>query len=141
MARLNRLEIIGHLGGDPEYNYTPSGKGVCNLSVAVNNGQKQPDGTWSDETMWVRVAVWNEAGERLAEQLHKGNLVYAEGQLEVRDYTDRDGNPRYSIDLRFARVQNLERRQKDADDSQQAPREAVAAAASSAEMDVDDIPF
>lgn len=139
MARLNRLEIIGHLGGDPELRYTQSGKAVCDLSIAVNNGTKQADGSWSDETMWVRASVWEAAGERLAEQLGKGNLVYAEGQLEVREYTRKDGSPGHSIDLKFARVQNLERRQRDADDAPPARREPVAAAA--AAMDVDDIPF
>lgn len=139
MARLNRLEVIGHLGGDPELKYTPSNKAVCELSIAVNNGQKQPDGSWSDDTMWVRASVWNEAGERLAEQLHKGNLVYAEGQLEVREYTRKDGSPGTSIELKFARVQNLERRQRDADDAPPA-RQPVGAAASAA-IDVDDIPF
>lgn len=141
MARLNRLEVIGHLGGDPELHFTPNGKAVCNLSIAVNDGQKQADGTWSDETMWVRAEVWNEAGERLAEQLHKGNLVYAEGALKVREYTRKDGSPGTSIELKFARVQNLERRQRDADDSFSEPaREPVGAAASTA-IDVDDISF
>lgn len=140
MARLNRLEVIGHLGGDPVLNYTPNGKAVCNLSIAVNEGQKQADGSWSDETMWVAAEVWNEAGERLAGQLHKGNLVYAEGQLKVREYTRRDGGNGISIDLKFARVQNLERRQPSDEDAPPA-REPAAAAASSTEMDVDDIPF
>lgn len=138
MARLNRLEVIGHLGGDPELSYTPNGKAVCNLSIAVNNGQKQADGSWSDETLWVRAAVWNEAAERVAEQVSKGNLVYAEGQLDIRDYTDRDGNPRHSVELKFARVMSLERRQRSDDDAPPA-REPVAAG--TAAMDVDDIPF
>ena len=140
MARLNRLEVIGHLGGDPELNYTQSGKSVCNLSIAVNNSPKI-DGEWTDETMWVRASVWNEAGERLAETLKKGNLVYAEGQLNVRDWQDRDGRDRYSIELKFARVMSLERKQRDADDSYQPEREPVGASSASAPLDVDDIPF
>ena len=138
MARLNRLEVIGHLGGDPELRYVPSGKAVCDISIAVNNGTKQADGTWSDDTMWVRASVWEAAGERLAEQLKKGNLVYAEGQLEVREFTRKDGTPGYSIELKFARVQNLERRQRDADD-QPPMREPVGATAGP--VDIDDIPF
>jgi single-strand DNA-binding protein len=140
MARLNRLEVIGHLGGDPELKYTQNQKAVCNLSIAVNTGQKQQDGSWSDETMWVRASVWNEAGERTAEQLKKGNLVFAEGQLNVRDWQDDNGKDRYSIELKFARVMSLERRPRDGDE--QPAREPVGAAlASSAPMDVDDIPF
>lgn len=134
MARLNRLEIIGHLGADPDLKYTPNGKAVCNLRVAVNNGTKQADGSWSDETLWVGVAVWDQAAERAAEQLHKGNLVYAEGQLDLREYTDRDGAARSSLEMKFARVQSLERR----DRSDQPAREPVAATST---RDVDDIPF
>lgn len=140
MARLNRLEIIGHLGNDPELKYTQNQKPVCNLSIAVNNGQKQPDGSWSDDTMWVRASVWNEAGERAAEQLAKGNLVYAEGQLNVRDWQDDNGRNRYSVELKFARVMSLERRQRDADDASPT-REPAAVGTSSAPVDVDDIPF
>ena len=136
MPRLNRLEVIGHLGAAPDLKFTPSGKAVCNLSIAVNNGTKQPDGSWSDDTLWVRAEVWNEAAERAAEQLAKGSLVHAEGQLSVRDWQDRDGRNRYSIELKFARVMSLERRQRDAD-AQPPAREPVGAAT----VDVDSIPF
>jgi single-strand DNA-binding protein len=141
MARLNKLSIIGHLGADPELRYTPAGKAVANMRVAVNNGTKQPDGSWSDDTLWVGVSAWEEAGERAADQLRKGNLVYVEGQLDVRDYTDRDGVARYAVEMKFARIQSLERRDR-TEEYQDAPpaREPVAAAAGTA-VDVDDIPF
>ena len=139
MARLNRAEFIGHLGGDPTLRYTPNNKAVCDVSIAVNNGSKQPDGTWSDETLWVRASVWNEAAERAAEQLHKGDLAYAEGQLDVREYERKDGSPGFSVELKFARVMSLERKARDED----APprREPVGVGASAASIDIDDIPF
>ena len=78
---LNKMMIIGNLGADPELRYTPSGKAVANLRVAVNDRSRGPDGEWVEETMWIGVEVWEQQAERLAEQLRKGNKIYAEGEL------------------------------------------------------------
>src|SRR5918999_5165069 len=110
---LNKMMIIGNLGADPELRYTPSGKAVTELRVAVNDNRKGPDGEWIEETLWFRVSVWEQAAERLAEQLRKGNKVYAEGQLRVREFERRDGEKRQSLELAFARVVNLERRPRE----------------------------
>jgi single-strand DNA-binding protein len=153
---LNKMMIIGNLGADPELRYTPSGKAVTNLRVAVNDRSRGADGEWVEETMWIRVEVWEQAAERLAEQLRKGNKVYAEGQLRAREYEGSDGQKRTSLELRFARVVNLERRARDEDGGAFAPTESGQQAApvavrprgagqspssGSDEMDVDDIPF
>jgi single-strand DNA-binding protein len=151
---LNRMQIIGNLGADPELRYTPSGKAVTDLRVAVNNNQRGPDGEWVEETLWFRVSAWEQAAERLAEQLRKGNKVYAEGQLRVREYEGRDGEKRQSLELAFARVVNLERRPREEGapgseggsygdaPPQVRPRGAEQrSSAPGAEMDVDDIPF
>ena len=153
---LNKIMIIGNLGADPELRYTPGGKAVTDLRVAVNDNRKGPDGEWIEETLWFRVSVWEQAAERLAEQLRKGNKIYAEGQLRAREYEARDGQKRTSLELAFARVVNLERRPRDEDGGsggggtyddappQVKPRGADQAQRSSApgaEMDVDDIPF
>ena len=152
---LNKMLIIGNLGADPELRYTPSGKAVTELRVAVNNNQRGADGEWVEETLWFRVSVWEQAAERLAEQLRKGNKIFAEGQLRVREYESRDGEKRQSLELAFARVVNLERRSRDEagegqygggsyGDAPPAVRPRGAENRSSApgqEMDVDDIPF
>ena len=154
---LNKMMIIGNLGADPELRYTPSGKAVTDLRVAVNNNQRGADGEWVEETLWFRVSVWEQAAERLAEQLRKGNKIYAEGQLRTREYESRDGEKRTSLELAFARVVNLERRPRDEDgggggrgggsfsDAPPAVRprgaEQPASSAPGNEMDVDDIPF
>jgi single-strand DNA-binding protein len=153
---LNKMMIIGNLGADPELRYTPSGKAVTNLRVAVNDRSRGTDGEWVEETMWIGVEVWEQQAERLAEQLRKGNKVYAEGQLRAREYEARDGQKRTALELRFARVVNLERRNREEGSfaggegsygdapPQVKPRGAEAPARSSApgaEMDVDDIPF
>jgi single-strand DNA-binding protein len=149
---LNKMMIIGNLGADPELRYTPSGKAVTNLRVAVNDRSRGADGEWVEETMWIGVEVWEQQAERLAEQLRKGNKIYAEGQLRAREYEARDGQKRTALELRFARVVNLERRPRDENaeggaaysDAPPAVRPRGAEQRSSspgAEMDVDDIPF
>src|SRR5918997_1576387 len=110
---LNKMMIIGNLGADPELRYTPGGKAVTDLRVAVNDNRKGPDGEWIEETLWFRVSVWEQAAERMAEQLRKGNKIYAEGQLRVREFEGRDGEKRQSLELAFARVVNLERRPRE----------------------------
>jgi single-strand DNA-binding protein len=152
---LNKMMIIGNLGADPELRYTPSGKAVTNLRVAVNNNRRGPDGEWQEETLWLRVEVWDQAAERVAEQLRKGNRIFAEGQLRAREYEGNDGQRRTSLELVFARVLNLERRARDeaggyagAEGAGDAPPSVRPRGAEGAppqqrggDMDVDDIPF
>jgi single-strand DNA-binding protein len=149
---LNKMMIIGNLGADPELRYTPSGKAVTNLRVAVNNRYRGQDGEWQEETQWFRVEVWDQAAERAAEQFRKGNKVFAEGQLRVREYEGNDGQKRSSVEIRFARVISLERRDPGesfgiGDDAPPAavPRGAAVAAPAdgpaSETVDLDDIPF
>ena len=149
---LNKMMIIGNLGADPELRYTPGGKAVTNLRVAVNDNRKGPDGQWIEETLWLRVEVWDQAAERAAEQLRKGHKVYAEGQLRAREYEGNDGQKRTSLELRFARVISLERRDREAFASDQTDEPVAAGTArarpargggapADGDMDIDDIPF
>jgi len=156
---LNKMMIIGNLGADPELRYTPSGKAVANLRVAVNDRYRGQDGEWQEETHWFRVEVWEQAAERAAEQLRKGHKVYAEGQLRPREFEGNDGQKRTSLEIRFARVISLERRDpseggyggQGASSSEAGgspepaaarPRGAAPRSAPSEEtIDVDDIPF
>jgi single-strand DNA-binding protein len=107
---LNKMMIIGNLGADPELRYTPSGKAVAELRVAVNDRSRGPDGEWQEETQWFRVELWEQAAERAAERLRKGHKVFAEGALRAREWEGKDGQKRTSLEIRFARVQSLERR-------------------------------
>ncbi len=150
---LNKMMIIGNLGADPELRYTPSGKAVTNLRVAVNSNRRGPDGEWVEETLWLRVEVWDQAAERAAEQLRKGNKIYAEGELRAREYERNDGSKGTSLELRFARVVNLERRSREEGEAGFAdapsgsapvakPRGAAPRAGGDEPyVDVDDIPF
>ena len=154
----SKAMIIGNLGRDPEMRYTPSGRPVTEFSVAVNQSTKnQQTGEWVEATDWFRVTVWGDRAERTAEQFRKGNRVFVEGRFRTREYEAKDGQKRTALELRFARVVNLERRNREEGSfapsdgeggsfgdapPQVKPRGAeTTSSAPGAEMDVDDIPF
>jgi single-strand DNA-binding protein len=96
---LNKVQIIGNLGRDPEMRYTPSGSAVTNFTVAVNRPRRGQDGNMVDETEWFRVVLWDKLAETANEFLRKGRTVYIEGRLQSRKYTDKDGVERTSVEI------------------------------------------
>lgn len=96
---LNKVQIIGNLGRDPEMRYTPSGSAVTNFTVAVNRPRRGPDGNTVDETEWFRVVLWDKLAETANEFLRKGRTVYIEGRLQSRKYTDKDGAEKTSVEI------------------------------------------
>ncbi|MBC8077325.1 MAG: single-stranded DNA-binding protein, partial [Chloroflexales bacterium] len=96
---LNKLQIIGRLGRDPEARYTADGKMVVNFSVATGGKWTDRDGNERDDTEWFRVEAWDRLAETCNNYLHKGDQVYIEGRLKSRKYTDKDGIERTSTDV------------------------------------------
>ncbi len=96
---LNRIQLIGRLGRDPEMRYTSAGKPVTNFSVAVGGKWTDRDGNERDDTEWFRVEAWDRLAEIASEYLGKGREVYVEGRIKTRKYTDRDGIERTSVDV------------------------------------------
>lgn len=102
--------LIGNLGRDPELRYTPAGKAVCEFSVAVNQGKKDPQtGEWSDETDWARVSVWGEQAKTAAEKYRKGSKVLVDGRFRSREY-EKDGVKRVSLEISADQVVALDSR-------------------------------
>lgn len=107
MSSFNKITIVGYLGRDPELRYTPSGQAVCDFSVATSERKGRRDAEDGEEiTTWFRVSLWGRQAELANQYLQKGKIVYVEGRLSQREYTDRDGNKRTSLevngtDLRF----------------------------------------
>ncbi len=100
MARgLNKVQIIGHLGADPEMRYTQGGQAVTNFRVAVNRTRRDQDGNTSDDTEWFRVVAFDKLGEIANEYLAKGRSCYVEGRLQSRKYTDREGVERTTVEV------------------------------------------
>ena len=100
---LNKVQIIGNLGADPEMRQTANGGGVTNFRVAVSRTRRGTDGTMAEETEWFRVVAFDSGGYKLAEIcnqfLRKGQTVYVEGRLQSRKYTDKDGLERTSVEI------------------------------------------
>lgn len=138
MPSLAQATIIGHAGGDPEQRYTPGGTEVVTFSIAVNDGRKQPDGTWSDDTMWVRIACFGNLAQRAREQVERGNIVTVVGRLSARPWTNRDGEPQAGIEVTANTL--LVIRPK-AQSEQPSNGEARPAAAASRDISLEDLPF
>ena len=100
---LNKVQIIGNLGADPEMRQTANGGGVTNFRVAVSRNRRGTDGNMVEETEWFRVVAFDSGGYKLAEIcnqfLRKGQTVYVEGRLQSRKYTDKDGLERTSVEI------------------------------------------
>ncbi len=96
---LNRIQLIGRLGRDPEMRYTAQGKAVTNFSLATGDKWTDRDGNERDDTEWFRIEAWDRLAEIANEYLKKGSQVYIEGRVKSRKYVDRDGIERTSIDV------------------------------------------
>ncbi len=106
MASFNKIIIVGHLGRDPELRYTPSGTPVCDFSIATSERKGKRDGGEGEETTtWFRVSMWGRQAEVANQYLQKGKQVYVEGRLSQREWTDRDGNKRVSLEVHGSDLQ------------------------------------
>ncbi len=101
----NKIIIVGNLGRDPELRYTPQGDAVCNFSVAVNDKKRDKTGELQDTTTWFRVTLWRRQAENASKYLTKGSPIYIEGRLKVEEWTDRDGNNRYTLEVQATDMQ------------------------------------
>jgi len=110
MHSLNRVQLIGHLGGDPELRYTGSGKAVCNFNIATNAHWTDHQGLRQEQTSWHKIVVWDRAAESAKLNLHKGSYIYVEGRLQTRSWEDRDGNKKYSTEVVATTLGYLERK-------------------------------
>ena len=107
MPTLNRVQLIGRLGKDPESKFTPTGKKVAHFSVAISNRWKGKEGETKEYTEWVNVEAWGRLGEVCQEYLKKGSLVFVEGRLKTDRYEDK-GEIRFFTKVVALSMQMLE---------------------------------
>jgi len=107
MGSFNKIIIVGYLGRDPELRYTPQGVPVCDFSVATTERRKDKSGEPQDHTTWFKVTFWRNSAEIANQYLRKGSQVYIEGTLSQRDWQDRDGNTRSSLEVQGTNIQFL----------------------------------
>ena len=144
MRSLNKTELIGHLGADPEVRYTAGGDPVATLSIATSESWKDKQtGEPQEKTEWHRIVLFRRLGEIAGEYLKKGSQVYIEGKLQTRKWQDNSGNDRYTTEIVADNMQMLGGRaggsagfQGDA-----APKSKAAPATAGADDFDDDIPF
>ena len=109
MARgVNKVILVGNLGKDPEVKYLPSGSALANITVATSESWKdKTTGEQKEQTEWHRVSAFGRLAEIMGEYLKKGSQVYIEGSLQTRKWQDKDGNDRYTTEIKARDMQML----------------------------------
>ena len=110
MPALNRVQLIGRLGKDPESRFTPTGKQLVQFSLAVSNRWKSAEGEAKESTEWVNIEAWGRMGEICQQYLHKGSLIYLEGRLHTDKYDDKSGATKYFTKVVVQSMQMLDRK-------------------------------
>jgi single-strand DNA-binding protein len=106
-TNINRVVLTGNLTRDPELRNIPSGTSVCSLRLACNTRRKDASGEWQDKPNYFDITVWGAQGENCAQYLSKGRPVAVDGRLEWREWQDKEGNKRQSVDIIADSVQFL----------------------------------
>ena len=104
MGSVNKVILVGNLGRDAELRYTPGGSPVATLNLATTEVWNDKAGQRQEKTEWHRVVLWGKTAESLNEYLTKGTQIYVEGRLQTRPWDDKDGNKRYTTEIRGDRV-------------------------------------
>lgn len=139
MARgVNKVILIGNLGGDPEVRYMPNGNAVTTLSIATSDTWKDKEtGQPQERTEWHRVVFFNRLAEIAGEYLKKGSKVYIEGSLRTRKWQDKTGVDRYTTEINGSEMQMLDSRERS---GQYAGANGSASHASAPSQEVNEIP-
>lgn len=100
---LNKVQLIGNLGSDPEVRSATGGNRVANFSLATSRSWNDASGTKQEKTEWHRCVVWNSKASQLADiverYVKKGDKLYVEGRIEYRQWQDKDGQTKYSTEI------------------------------------------
>ncbi len=145
MSSINKAMIIGRLGSDPEVRYTQSNTAVANFNVATNERFKDRNGEFQERTEWHRIVAWGRTAEICQEYLKKGSLVYIEGPIQTREWEDKDGQKRYTTEIKALVMRMLDSRSDQQASS--SPPKSSQGTAKSVEIDDsfddmdDDLPF
>jgi single-strand DNA-binding protein len=96
---VNKVILVGRLGRDPEVRFTSAGQPVANFSLATDEVYRDRAGERQKRTEWHKIVVWGKQAEIAQKYLRKGSLIYLEGRIQTREYTDRDQNKRTSFEI------------------------------------------
>jgi len=104
MGSVNKVILVGNLGRDAELRYTPGGAAVATLNLATTETWNDKEGQRQEKTEWHRVILWGKQAETLNQYLQKGKQIYIEGRLQTRQWDDKDGNKRYTTEIKADRI-------------------------------------
>jgi single-strand DNA-binding protein len=107
MAAVNKVILIGNLGKDPEFKYTPGGQPVATFSLATTERFSDKNGQRQEKTEWHNIVAWGKLAELVNQYLKKGRSAYIEGKLTTRSWDDKDGNKRYKTEIVANTIQFL----------------------------------
>ena len=137
---VNKVVLVGHLGGDPETRLTPSGAAVANFNVATNESWRDANGDIQDKTEWHRCVMFGKSAEMAGELLKKGQLLYTEGKLQTRNWEDKDGIKRYTTEV-VCEMFTMLGRKMDADNNQSTGSYNESEKSDDSKSDDEDLPF
>ncbi len=130
MSSVNKAIIVGRVGRDPEMRYMPSGDAMANMAVATSFKSKDKNtGESKETTEWHRVSFFGKLAEIVGQYLTKGSMVYVEGRLQTRKYTDKDGVEKYATEIVGEQMRMLGGGQQSGDGQQGQQRQAPPAPA------------
>lgn len=146
---INKVILIGNLGRDPEVRMLEGGVAVGNFPIATNENYKDKSGNWQTRTEWHDIVAWRQLAENLESRMSKGTLVYVEGKLSSRKYTDKDGIERYKTDVVANTIRVIDRKNESssagmgmgASSSGNQENSADSGSQESSSGDLDDLPF
>lgn len=139
MSSVNKVILVGRLGTDPDVRSSGSGDSIAAFSLATSEQRKDSNGMRVEATEWHRVVCFKKLAEIASQFLRKGSLVYIEGSIRTRKWTDRDGNERYSTEIIANQMQMLGHKQDNADGGR--PARHAPRPVRNAELEDDDVPF
>ena len=104
---VNKVILVGRLGADPKVRYTSNGGAVAHFNVATIESWLDKSGQRQERTEWHRIVVWGKLAELCGQYLNKGRQAYIEGRLQTREWTDKEGNKRYTTEIVAQNIQFL----------------------------------
>lgn len=109
---INKVTLIGNLGRDPDIKHLESGAVVARFSVATNENYKDKSGNWQTQTEWHEIVAWRALAEKAEKDLKKGSLVYIEGRLRSRKFTDSQGVDKMITEVEALQIKSLDKRER-----------------------------
>ena len=141
MRGINKVILIGNLGKDPEIRYTRDGTAVANLNLATSESWNDANGQRQERTEWHRVVAWSKLAEIAKEYLSKGRQVYIEGKLQTRSWEDKDGQKRYTTEIKADQMVMLGGRGDGPRTDAETPPESEGRSQQPFEATEEDVPF